>query len=148
MSAPPQVTVHDSADSAEEAFYEALQRGDVEGVMALWADDDEVVCTHPGGPRLVGLERIRESWTEILAEGGLDVRPGNVRVYGAGTLSVHSLIERIVVVGARGRDIAECVATNVYTRTAAGWRLLAHHAGASPGGEEPAPPSSGGATLH
>ncbi len=148
MSTPPQVTVHDSAESAEEAFYEALQRGDVESVMALWADDDEVMCTHPGGPRLVGLQRIRESWTEILADGGLDVRPGNVRIHVAGTLSVHSLIERIVVADARGHGIAHCVATNVYARTASGWRLLAHHAGASPGGEEPAPSSSGGATLH
>ena len=148
MTTIPQASVYDSADAAEEAFYEALQRGDVEAVMALWADDDDAVCVHPNGPRLIGPARIRESWGEILADGGLDVRPGNVRTFGGSALVVHNLIERIVMQGDRGPEVVECVATNVYTRTAAGWRLLAHHAGTAAGGDEPAQSASGGATLH
>ena len=38
-----------SPDEVEAQFYEALQRGDIEQLMALWADDDEIVCVHPGG---------------------------------------------------------------------------------------------------
>jgi ketosteroid isomerase-like protein len=51
-----------SPDDVEAAFYEALQKGDIDALMALWADDDEVVCVHPGGGgRLVGPAAIRAS---------------------------------------------------------------------------------------
>jgi len=55
-------TVGGSADEIEAAFYEALQKGDIDRLMACWSDDEEVVCVHPGGPRLVGLENIRQSF--------------------------------------------------------------------------------------
>ena len=44
-------TVGGSADEIEAAFYEALQKGDIDRLMACWSDDDEVVCVHPGGHR-------------------------------------------------------------------------------------------------
>jgi ketosteroid isomerase-like protein len=45
--------------------------------------------------------------------------------------SVHSLVERIEVLTPQGQRNAWVLATNVYVKTAQGWRLLAHHA--SPG---------------
>ena len=38
-----------SAAEVEAAFYDALHRADLEALMALWADDEEIVCIHPGG---------------------------------------------------------------------------------------------------
>ena len=35
--------------------------------MEVWAEDEEIVCIHPGGPRLTGYDRVRESWTQIFA---------------------------------------------------------------------------------
>ena len=57
-------------DDIEAQFYQALQRGDIDRLMAVWADDDEVVCVHPGGGRLVGPAAIRESFEAIFASGG------------------------------------------------------------------------------
>ena len=51
------------------------------------------------------------------------------------TCAVHSLIERVEVVDADGVDEVYVVATNVYHRTAQGWRLVAHHAGPASGAE-------------
>ncbi|MDO9197770.1 nuclear transport factor 2 family protein, partial [Rhodoferax sp.] len=45
-------TVGGSADDIEAAFYEALQSADIDKLMVCWADEDEIVCVHPGGPRL------------------------------------------------------------------------------------------------
>src|SRR5262245_28748700 len=64
-----------SAAEVETAFYDALNRADLEALMALWADDEEIVCVHPGGPRLIGHRAIRESWSAILERGGLQICP-------------------------------------------------------------------------
>jgi ketosteroid isomerase-like protein len=44
---------------------------------------------------------------------------------------VHSVLERIRVRSAKGEQFAWVVATNVYLKSADGWKLVAHHA--SPG---------------
>ena len=49
------------ADEVEAAFYDALQNGDIDKLMACWADEDDIVCVHPGGPRIVGAAAIRAS---------------------------------------------------------------------------------------
>ena len=120
------------ADDVEAAFYDALQRGDIEKLMACWADEDEIVCIHPGGPRVVGATAIRASFEAMFAEGGtVRAWPEQVRKVVSVASSVHHLIERVEVLTSGGPAHAWVVATNVYHRTAQGWRLVAHHA--SPG---------------
>lgn len=120
-----------SADDVEVEFYEALQRGDIERLMALWSDDDEISCVHPGGPRLVGAVAIRASFDAMFANGAIDSRPEKVRRLEAHSTAVHSVLERVRVLGAEGEHFAWVVATNVYVKATQGWRLVAHHA--SPG---------------
>ncbi|HEY8906164.1 MAG TPA: nuclear transport factor 2 family protein, partial [Rhodoferax sp.] len=55
-----------TADETEANFYEALQTGDIERLMACWADEDEVICIHPGSPRLVGLGAVRAAFDAVL----------------------------------------------------------------------------------
>ncbi len=55
-------------DDIEQQFYEALQHGDLERLMAVWADDDDIVCVHPGGPRLVGAAAIRASFEAMFGQ--------------------------------------------------------------------------------
>lgn len=122
-----------TAEAAEEAFYDAMQRGDLAGMMALWADDDDAVCVHPSGARLVGLQAIRASFEEIFAQGGVDVRPSQPHIQQGATVAVHNLIEKVVVSGRQGSQVVECVTTNVYLKGATGWRIVLHHS--SPAGE-------------
>jgi len=120
-----------SADDIELALYEAMRRGDVDGVMALWSDDDEICCIHPGGKRLVGASAIRASFEAIFGNGAIDAEPHRVRRLESHSSAVHSVLERIRVRSAEGEQFAWVVATNVYLKSADGWRLVAHHA--SPG---------------
>ena len=66
---PQAAVVGGSADDIETAFYEALQTGDIEKLMACWADEDEVVCVHPGGPRVVGALAIRAAFDAMFSNG-------------------------------------------------------------------------------
>jgi ketosteroid isomerase-like protein len=142
-----------TAQDAENAFYEALENADLEAMMAVWAEDEEIVCVHPTGPRLAGQDAVRRSWAEIFG-GGARAR---VHVTQQVTLSgmmieVHSVHENFAAEreGGAGGDVrpSPIVATNVYLRTSAGWRLIVHHASPAPGQAEPAPREGAHKILH
>ena len=126
-------TVGGSADDIEAAFYEALQSANLEKLMACWADEDEVVCVHPGGPRLIGIGAIRVAFDAMFANGSIRAWPEGVRKVDSLASSVHNVRERIEVLTEDGPREAYVIATNVYHKTAQGWRMVAHHA--SPGYE-------------
>jgi len=136
-----------SADDVEAQFYEALQQADLNKLMAVWSDDDDIACVHPGGPRVLGHAAIRASFESIFANGAIALQPRSVkRVLGLGC-AVHHVNERISITRAEGTRSAWVMATNVYLKTAQGWRMVAHHA--SPGTEPAeAPPRESSATLH
>lgn len=136
MSRPKAQTAHlmASPDDVEAQFYDALREGDVDKLMAVWYDDDEVICVHPGGPRVVGPRAIRAAFEAIFSNGVIAVQAEQVRrLQGLGS-AVHSVVERISVETTEGRQSGFVLATNVYLKTAQGWRLVAHHA--SPGSAE------------
>ena len=62
-------------DDVETQFYEALREADIGKLMAVWSDDDDIVCVHPGGPRTVGAQAIRASFEAIFERGGIPVQP-------------------------------------------------------------------------
>ena len=121
-----------SSEQAELAFYDALERGDITRLMQVWSDDDDIVCVHPNGLRLVGHVAVREAWQQILAQGPLPDRPSAATVLHSMMAAVHSLIEHITVQGAQGSEHALCYATNIYHKGPNGWRIVLHHASAAP----------------
>ncbi|MBS0291711.1 MAG: nuclear transport factor 2 family protein [Proteobacteria bacterium] len=126
-------------DELEAAFYDALRAGDVERVMACWADEDEIVCVHPGGPRLVGQEAIRAAFTSMLRHGGLGVQAQQVVRVQALASTVHSVLEHLSVMLPDGLHDAVVYATNVYHKTPRGWRMVVHHASPGAAGADDAP---------
>lgn len=129
-----------TAQDAENAFYEALERADLEAMMAVWSEDEEIVCVHPAGQRLAGQEQVREAWRQMFTGGpSMRVQITQQVVASGMMVAVHSVHESITVAGEQ-RARPPMVATNVYLRTPAGWRIAVHHASPAPahGGEAPA----------
>ena len=139
-----------TAQDAEAAFYEALERCDLEGMMAVWAEDEDIVCVHPAGARLTGQDQVRESWAKMFAAGPQARLAIEQQVAISGMmLAVHSVFERFTI--PQGRPEAQpapIVATNVYLRTAAGWRMIVHHASPAPAQPPAAPRETGPKILH
>lgn len=136
-----------SSDDTEAAFYDALQHGDIERLMACWTEEDDIVCIHPGGPRLLGHAAVRAAFEAMFANGSVQAFAEKVRRLDAGTCRVHSVVERVAIVGNDGPQHAWVMATNVYVKTAQGWRMVAHHA--SPGmAQEPSDPADTQHVLH
>lgn len=140
-------TLGGNPDDIEAAFYDALRQGDIERLMACWADEEEIVCVHPGGPRLIGAGAIRATFEAMFANGTVQAHPTQVHKVESLASAMHHLVERVDVLGPDGPQTAYVLATNVYHKTPQGWRMVAHHA--SPGTpNSPAEISSSPSTLH
>ena len=126
-----------SPDDVEAQFYEALREADLDKLMALWHDDDEVFCVHPGGPRVIGPRAIRIAFEAMFANGRIHAHPERVRRLHTLESAVHNLVERIELATAEGPRTGYVLATNVYLKTPRGWRMVAHHA--SPGTPQETP---------
>lgn len=123
----------ESAISAEHSFYQAFERGDLQLMTQVWADDPNSVCVHPGGGRLQGREAILESWGEILSSvSGLIIRTTDLVLLDRGHFSLHHLREQFYVEGQRRGVI---LVTNAYRQTSEGWQMVLHH-----GSPDPSPP--------
>lgn len=119
-------------DAAEDAFYAALAAADFNRMQAVWADSEQVICVHPMGPRLSGLQAVLSSWRDMFARGqGVVIERRTVQRIHSQSLAVHSLFEIILAEQAQ-RRYPPIIATNAYLLTADGWRLLLHQACPSP----------------
>ena len=132
----PNSPIYATPEDVETAFYEAIQTNQLDALMSVWSDDEEVVCVHPNGQRMVGHAAIRESWRAILASGRrLHIGTSRSVRWTSMLMSVHNVIEHITIDGDQPGETAEggtltLAATNVMLRGANGWRMLSHHSSA------------------
>lgn len=126
-----------SPDDVEAQFYEGLREGDLDKVMSVWSEEDEVLCIHPGGARMVGVLAVRTAFEAVFTGGPVPVFAENVRRVQSLSCAVHSVMERLDVQTERGPRSGWVMSTNVYMKTTQGWRMVAHHA--SPATEDELP---------
>ena len=140
--------IYTTAEDAEEAYYEAIGRGDIEALMNVWADDEEIICIHPTGQRLVGSIAIRDSWRTIFTNNPrLTVHITHSVRWKSAMLTVHSVIETLYI-GEEPTAHGPMLSTNVFQRGASGWRLLSHHSSAAADAVEATSAQDAWRTLH
>lgn len=138
-----------SADDIEAQFYEALQQGDIDKLMAVWAEDDDIACAHPGGMRVHGPAAVRAVFEELFTQGPVNAHALRVRRTQLGsTTAVHHVLQAVLVQTEQGPDTGYVLATNIYVNTPQGWRLLVHHASAGSPREMDVPVEHGAPLLH
>ena len=129
LRTPPIFTT--PADAAT-AFYAAFEARDIDAMMATWAEDEDIVCVHPGGTRLVGYDAVRQGWEQLFAgDARLAFRLEHVVVIETVGLAMQSAVEHVMLAKDNStRGLAVC--TNVFMRTPHGWRMVMHHASPAP----------------
>ena len=96
MGKPRTPSIFTSPQDAALAFYQAFEAKDVDAMMAAWAEDEDIVCVHPGGPRLVGYDAVRASWDRIFAgEGRVSFRLEQIVTIETVGLAMQSAVENI-----------------------------------------------------
>lgn len=122
---------------AEAAFYDARTRGDLEAMMAVWADEEEIVCVLAGCQRASGYEAVRDAWRRSFAGARALVQVVNAQIMQGVLQSIHSLHEQFAQAGDRPSP-ASLIVTNVYVRGPLGWHIVLHHASTAPATHETA----------
>ncbi|WP_327117316.1 nuclear transport factor 2 family protein [Streptomyces sp. NBC_01341] len=144
-----------AVEQANTAFYEAMERGDLDGLSALWlpGEDLTVSCVHPGWPVLTGRGEVLRSYALIMADTEyIQFFLTDVGVSMTGDTALVTCTENILSGGPaeEGNDLGPLVgqlvvATNVFRRTPEGWKLWSHHGSpvlADTGEEEDEDPAS------
>lgn len=124
-------------EAANTAFYEALERGDHEELSDRWlpGEDLTVSCVHPGWPVLTGRGEVLRSYALIMANTEyIQFFLTDVNIAMTGDTALVTCTENILSGGpaeegdALGPLVGQLVvATNVFRRTAGGWKLWSHH---------------------
>ncbi|TMH82028.1 MAG: DUF4440 domain-containing protein [Betaproteobacteria bacterium] len=109
---------------------------------------EDIVCIHPTGARLTGQDEVRSGWAKIFAGGpGARVQISLQVAISGMMIEVHSVHENFTVEG-DPRPRPAVIATNVYLRTPAGWRMIVHHASPAPAQPEAASRDAPPKILH
>ncbi len=120
-----------------EDFYGAFESGDLDAMDAIWVNEDlaeSVTCVHPGWPALRGRDEVMRSWAMIMANTTyIQFVLTDVEVEVGTDFAVLTCVENILTADEDDDDDdsafagAKGVATNVFRRTPAGWRLWVRH---------------------
>ncbi len=133
-----------SPEEVAIAFYEAISRADADMMMAIWAEDEDVICVHPGALPLVGFGAVRAAWASVFANSpGMRFELQDPIWHVSGTMATQTVVEWIRF----AEDTAPrggVAATNLFIRTLHGWRLLGHHGSPISNPQT----SNNGGTLH
>ena len=118
----------ESVKEANQRFYDAFGALDIQAMESVWETSDRAMCVHPGWEPLVGWESIRASWAGIFDNSTLmHFNIQYVNVVADSNSGWVTCVENISsVLQGRASNFA-IVATNIFVRTAQGWRMIAHH---------------------
>ncbi|MFI9493552.1 MULTISPECIES: nuclear transport factor 2 family protein [Streptomyces] len=126
-----------AVEEANTAFYEAVERGDLDALSGLWlpGEDLTVSCVHPGWPVLSGRGEVLRSYALIMANTEyIQFFLTDVRVAMTGDTALVTCTENILSGGpaeegdALGPLVGQLVvASNVFRHTPDGWKLWSHH---------------------
>lgn len=119
-------TIFSSPSDAEDAYYDAIDEGDLEKMMSVWANSEDVACLLPMRPMVYGRRAIQETWTQLLTpEYRVDISVNHLRWIEQGNVAIH-LLEEVVTPVDSNQPQPPIYASNVYCRNGAGWQLLLH----------------------
>jgi len=130
---PERGAEHREVEAVNAAFYEAFESADLDTMRDLWLEDAETLCVHPGALPVRGTAAINRSWALIMANTPyIQFFLTDVEVSVWERVASVTCTENVLTgddsTGPDAFGGAKAVATNVFVRTDAGWRLWIHHA--------------------
>ena len=122
-----------------EAFYAAVEAGDLDRLTELSCADRPLVCVHPGVAPIHGTGAVLRSWALVMASTDyIQFFLTDVQVTLQGDVAVLTCAENMLTAGEEpalgGEDQptgfrgGKAQAMNVFTKESTGWRMWIHQA--------------------
>ena len=119
--------------SANQRFYEAFESLDIQRMAAVWRQDNEVQCIHPGWPPLIGWQPVRDSWVRIFNNARsmkFHITDTHITIQGAVAWVV--CVERITTAIDEAQEETQVLATNIFVQredpsAERRWLMVHHH---------------------
>jgi len=114
--------------AANQAFYRAFEKKDLETMEAVWSKGLGCLCIHPGRDALKGWADIRMSWERIFQNTQyLEIDTDVLTLEVGGDVGYVVLVEHVLQIGSGRRIEAQSMATNGFERMGGRWYLTHHH---------------------
>ncbi|HUJ80174.1 MAG TPA: nuclear transport factor 2 family protein [Nitrospiria bacterium] len=119
--------------AANQRFYEAFESLDIRRMASVWRQDDDVQCIHPGWPRLIGWQAVRDSWIRIFNNTrSMAFRISDAKITVQGLVAWVVCVERITMVVDEEPQETRVLATNIFRRRddqdqENAWLMVLHH---------------------
>jgi len=115
--------------TANERFYRAFESLSLAEMEPVWLHEARVACIHPGWPRLLGWDAVRQSWDAIFGNTReMRFTLTDVRVEVCGDLAWVLCTENILSETRGSLAVTAILATNLFERHGDEWLLVHHHA--------------------
>ena len=118
--------------TANDAFYEALSAGSIEGISAACAHDDDVTALHEASKEVaIGWQAVLDTWKAVPfdAFSELSVVMSDPAIKVSGPLARVAGLENIKGKMKDGKEFAwTALGTNIYEKRDGQWLMVHHHA--------------------
>jgi ketosteroid isomerase-like protein len=127
------MSVEQEVQEANEGFYQAFNRGDLDSMKSVWAQNDFVTCIHPGWEVIRGFDEIIKSWENIfVGSENLEIKLSDIKLTGTGKMVWVSCQENLFAMSASGVQVSKVHATNLFEKMGDQWKMVLHHASSVP----------------
>lgn len=114
--------------AANDAFYRAFEKKDIEAMSAIWSQGTGSLCIHPGRNALHGWKEIRSSWEGIFRNTKyMEIETEIITTEVRNNIAYVILVENLLQVSGGRRVQAQSMATNIFELLAQKWYLVHHH---------------------
>ena len=113
---------------ANQAFYRAFETLKIDAMEQVWVKDADIQCGHPGWRILRGWGPVMESWKRIFENTpSMQFTLTDVNIQVSGPIAWVTLYENLNS-SIQGQNYSAAIlTTNVFQKTADGWRMILHH---------------------
>jgi ketosteroid isomerase-like protein len=125
--------IFNTPQEAEDSFYDALEEGDLNQLLSVWADSDDICCLLPMYPLVRGRTDVEEVFSHLFSQGsGVSLSINHLHWIEAGDIAIHQVEEVLQNVPPGRSPPPPFYGTNVFRKDSSGWHLLMHQNSPTP----------------
>ena len=130
--------IYATPQDAEDAYYDALEAGDLQRLLGVWADSEDICCLLPMYPLIQGRAGVKEVFSHLFSQGqGVELSINHLNWIQTAEIAIHHIEEAVQNPPEGAPPPPPFYATNIYRKVGDGWRLISHQNAPTPA---PPPP--------